>query len=386
MGNSDDAKLGSKPEKSSAVATDQNNIHLYPDWAGMQAYYGPRFAVPPYMNSAVASPHTPPPYMWAPPQILFFCVLFFKSMMPPYAAPYAAFYAHGGVYAHPGVPVASTTLNMETPAKSTGNTDGSFVKKLKESNGLAMSIGNGNGDSADHGTERRTSDSDETGGSSDGSNGVTPRAGQRGKKRSREGSPDKGDGKAPEKSSEVPAVEVGQASEKTVDVITPPANVPVKPTENTNTALVLKDVKSSPITVPSHSMPSETWLQNEKELKRERRKQSNRESARRSRLRKQAETEELAVKVQVLTAENITLKSEINKLIESSEQLKLQNATLMEKLKDGQLKPVNTVNLLARVNNSDSSDAGDLHENRSPRAKLRQLLDTSPRADAVAAS
>ena len=28
-------------------------------------------------------------------------------MMPPYVAPYAAIYAHGGVYAHPGVTVVS---------------------------------------------------------------------------------------------------------------------------------------------------------------------------------------------------------------------------------------------------------------------------------------
>ena len=28
-------------------------------------------------------------------------------MMPPYGAPYAAIYAHGGVYAHPGVPFVS---------------------------------------------------------------------------------------------------------------------------------------------------------------------------------------------------------------------------------------------------------------------------------------
>ena len=28
-------------------------------------------------------------------------------MIPPYGAPYAAFYAHGGVYAHPGVPMVS---------------------------------------------------------------------------------------------------------------------------------------------------------------------------------------------------------------------------------------------------------------------------------------
>lgn len=47
---------------------------------------------------------------------------------------------------------------METPVKSSGNTDGGFVKKLKEIDGLAISIGNGNCDSAERGTGRRTSD------------------------------------------------------------------------------------------------------------------------------------------------------------------------------------------------------------------------------------
>ncbi|XP_011093363.1 common plant regulatory factor 1 isoform X5 [Sesamum indicum] len=365
----------------------------------MQAFYGPRLAVPPYMNSAVAS-HAPPPYMWGPPQ----------SMIPPYGAPYAAFYAHGGVYAHPGVPLAGTSLSMETPVKSSGNTDGGFVKKLKEIDGLAISIGNGNGSSAEHGTERRTSDSYDTEDSSDGSNGDTAGAGQSGKKRSRQGSPSRaGDGKVEKKNSIVPALEVDRTSEKMIDAI-PNANAPVKAMENMNTALELKDpsltVKSGPTHVPQASMPNETWLQNERELKRERRKQSNRESARRSRLRKQAETEELANKVQALTAENMALKSEINKLMESSEKLKLDNAALLEQLKDAQLgqtdeislhkidnlrlkKPVGTVNLLARVNNSDSTDRrneeGESYENRSPGAKLHQLLDSSPRTDAVAA-
>lgn len=30
-----------------------------------------------------------------------------QPMIPPYGAPYAAIYAHGGVYAHPGVPIVS---------------------------------------------------------------------------------------------------------------------------------------------------------------------------------------------------------------------------------------------------------------------------------------
>ncbi|GER37906.1 BZIP78 [Striga asiatica] len=300
MGTSKEVKP-SKPEKSSSSATDHNNnIHVYPDWAAMQAYYGPRFAVPQYMNPTIASPHALPPYMWAPPQ----------SMMPPYAA----FYAHGGIYAHPGVPLA----------------------------------------------------------------------GQRSKKRSRQGSPDKGDSKSPEKNSEVSAVEVGRTSEKTVDIITATSKVPVKPLEKTNSVLEFKNVKSSSTKVPSQWIPNEAWLQDERELKRERRKQSNRESARRSRLRKQAETEELAVKVQSLTAENISLKAEINKLMESSEHMKLENAALLEKLKEKDIeltniegkrvkKPFGTVHLLAKVDNSDS-DGVDPHENRSPRAKLRHAI------------
>ncbi|KAI8032742.1 Common plant regulatory factor 1 [Camellia lanceoleosa] len=110
MGNSEETKP-SKPDQA-------NNIHVYPDWAAMQAFYGTRVAVPPYFNSAVASGHAPHPYMWGPPQ----------HMMPPYGPPYAAIYAHGGVYAHPGVTLVNQGL----------------VKKLKEFDGLAMSLGNGN--------------------------------------------------------------------------------------------------------------------------------------------------------------------------------------------------------------------------------------------------
>lgn len=46
---------------------------------------------------------------------------------------------------------------METPAKSSGNTDGGFVKKLKEFDGLAISIGNGNGEGTENETDRRMS-------------------------------------------------------------------------------------------------------------------------------------------------------------------------------------------------------------------------------------
>ena len=55
--------------------------------------------------------------------------------------------------------------------------------------------------------------------------------------------------------------------------------------------------------------------QDERELKRQRRKQSNRESARRSRLRKQAECEELGSRVGGLTEENERLRAEVKRLL-----------------------------------------------------------------------
>ncbi|KZV21873.1 transcriptional activator TAF-1 [Dorcoceras hygrometricum] len=392
-----------------APAADQNGIHVYPDWAAMQAYYGPRLAVPPYINSLATSHTPPPPYMWAPPQ----------SMIPPYGAPYAAFYAHGGVYAHPGVHIGGTALSMDMPAKTFGNSDGNFVKKLKGFDGLAMSIGNGNSNNADNAARHGVMKSEETEGSSDGSKASSNKTTwdvPSDKKRSRQGSPNsgklflssnathpsknRGSDKDQKQSSIVPGAAVGQGSEKVKDVIVS-AKVESESKVNMSTALELKNPSDSNVSGPRTPtkplIPSETWLQDERELKRERRKQSNRESARRSRLRKQAEAEELAIKVRALTSENTTLKSELTKLMKNSEKLKLENATIMEKLKDAQktsdfkLKPVSTVNLLARVNkNSNSTDRnnenGDSLDNTSPGAKLHLLLDTSPRTDAVAAS
>ncbi|KAL7183149.1 hypothetical protein ACSBR1_041764 [Camellia fascicularis] len=70
----------------------------------------------------------------------------------------------------------------------------------------------------------------------------------------------------------------------------------------------------------------------ERQLKREKRKHANRQSARRSRLRKQAETEELMKRYETVKVENITLKSEMKQLMEDSEKLMVENAALMENL------------------------------------------------------
>ncbi|CAD7696639.1 unnamed protein product [Ostreobium quekettii] len=62
----------------------------------------------------------------------------------------------------------------------------------------------------------------------------------------------------------------------------------------------------------------------DKELKRQRRKQSNRESARRSRLRKQQECENLHGQVRELSDENVALRREVRELQELLEQMRKQ--------------------------------------------------------------
>ncbi|XP_022757497.1 common plant regulatory factor 1-like isoform X4 [Durio zibethinus] len=344
MGNNDEGK-SSKSDKSSSLApTDQTNIHVYPDWAAMQAYYGPRVTMPPYYNSAVASGHAPPPYMWGPPQ----------PMIPPYGAPYAAIYSHGGVYAHPAVPltiIMQATAPVETPTKSSGNTERGLVKKLK----LAMSIVNGTAENAEGGPEPRLSQSVGTEGSTDGSDSNTTGTDQSRWKRSREGTPTiaGGDGKNEAKSN---AVVVGEV---TATVSPKPLGTVLSP--GMTTALELRNpstinAKSSPTSLPCGVMPSEVWLQ--------------------------AETEELARKVESLTAENAALRSEINQLSEKSEKLRLENATLVEGLKSGKLGHAQEI-----IMNKKEDQEGEMYEKKSNSgAKLHQLLDASPRAaDAVAA-
>lgn len=66
-----------------------------------------------------------------------------------------------------------THLSIDTPTKSTGNTDNGLMKKLKEFDGLAMSLGNGNNTEDGAGQHKRSRSSSETEGSTDGSDGNT---------------------------------------------------------------------------------------------------------------------------------------------------------------------------------------------------------------------
>lgn len=62
----------------------------------------------------------------------------------------------------------------------------------------------------------------------------------------------------------------------------------------------------------------------------------------------------------------------------------------MSNIDDKRIRPISTENLLSRVNDSGSKDRNaeeekDMFDKKSSETKLRQLLDTSRRADAVAA-
>ncbi|KAG0547045.1 hypothetical protein BDA96_01G045500 [Sorghum bicolor] len=105
-------------------------------------------------------------------------------------------------------------------------------------------------------------------------------------------------------------------------------------------------------------------MMDERELKRERRKQSNRESARRSRLRKQQECEELAQKVTDLTAINGTLRSELDELKKACEDMEAENSQLMGELEQFEAPSVVTT-LSIQIDTSKAHHrSSDQHGNR----------------------
>lgn len=77
---------------------------------------------------------------------------------------------------------------------------------------------------------------------------------------------------------------------------------------------------------------TDLWLQDDREAKRQKRKQANRESAMRSRMHKQAEFDELAAKVESLTAENNSLKLDMDRLGNLCKKLSSDNNAMREKM------------------------------------------------------
>lgn len=302
----------------------------YPDWSSsMQAYYGGA-APAAFYASTVASP-TPHPYMWGGQH----------HLMPPYGTPmpYPALYPTGGIFAHPGLPtnpnLAPTTGESErkvpdkkerTPTKKSKGASGStsaVVVKGAESEKAALSSGN-DGPSL----------SDESGvdGSSDASEeDTTNHESAAGKKRSFH---------------QMLADGASAHNNKALNTGNPVVSIPA-----TNLNIGMDYWNASPAGTGSEKVRSnptdavapgamvvhdgvipDQWVHDERELKRQKRKQSNRESARRSRLRKQAECEELQGRVDALNNENRTLRDELQRLSEECEKVTSENQSIKEEL------------------------------------------------------
>ncbi|KAF8091376.1 hypothetical protein N665_0447s0034 [Sinapis alba] len=329
-----------------------------PDWSGFQAYS----PMPPH-GFAASSPQ-PHPYMWGvqhmrPPD---------GTSPPPHS--YVTMYPPGGMYANPSMPpgsypyspyaVPSQNGMTEASGNTTGGTEGdskqSDVKEklpIKRSKGSLGSLnmitgknnepGKNSGASA-NGAYSKSGEiaSDGSREGSDANSQNDPGSGQDGKDASENGGSANGPRNGSVGTSLPPVSYTVPIMPKTA------AGVPGQPT-NLNIGMGYSGAPTSaPIPgmhgkiytpVPRVIAPvsrdgghSQPWLQDERELKRQRRKQSNREAAGRSRLRKQAEFDELAQYTEVLNAENASLRAEMNRLKSQFEELTSENTSLKDQL------------------------------------------------------
>ncbi|KAK9678238.1 hypothetical protein RND81_11G198300 [Saponaria officinalis] len=310
-----------KPTKSSSPA--QETPTTMPPYAAewsrsMQAYYNAAAAAPFYASTVQSQ--APHPYIW-PGQ---------HPMMPPYGTPihYPALYPPGGVYAHPNIgTIANTSSAVQAEGKNADVKDQSSAKKSRGNSGA--------------GNEKAIETGKATSGS--GNDGAS-QSGESGSEDSSNTSDDNhNQSSASKKGSFDLMLEDGANAHNNVSNVGPvPGNPVPTPATNLNIGMDLWNdsapgaVKLRPSTgLSSAVVPSMVMgeIYDERELKKQKRKQSNRESARRSRLRKQAECEELQRKVECLNSENSALKDELRNLAEECMKLTAENQTIQAELK-----------------------------------------------------
>ncbi|KAK6935478.1 G-box binding protein, multifunctional mosaic region [Dillenia turbinata] len=384
-----------KLEKASKAEQEQTNTHLYPDWAAIQAYYGPGIPLPPPGFNSIMASHVPHPCMWPPQPVI----------LPLYGVPYGTIFSQSqaGVYTYPAVPDVSLPVSMEAPCNSSDNMDRVKVKKLKRLDEVSVPVStcNGEGNTRDSFSEQPKSLQRGTERSKDASDGNIETTNSRCQSNLQLVAVIDNDNKDNKEGNSQPEGETNVISGGVSGDDVVPSNVG-NVLANLNTEINA----AFPLSICDTEPPVEVQNQNERQLKRERRKQANRESARRSRMRKQAEHKDLMRRYESLTAENLALKSELEELTKNSNILRLENAALEEKLKrkpsgqagvkvlaetEGHLAP--SKNLAKNLESFDSADLvtkmdrreRDAHGSSNPENKFHQLLEPSSRADAVAA-
>lgn len=266
------------------VKSDGDTPKSEKDSSPAQAYYGPGVPFqPPYVYSAVSAGHGPQTFVWAPPQ----------PFLPPYGVPYATAYSHGGVYPHPAVPFVAISSRTEMPRKSSENMDQGLSKKFKKLDGFVGAVGcssESDAGGAVHEASKRVGVGHGIVGSTDGSDENT------------------GANQTQSRSGFEGMLSTGKSFGS------------LKQRTDTGAACGAS--------TSGAGLPLEVRIGDEWRLKREKRKHANRESARRSRLRKQVVSEELLIRYESFNVENMVLKSELNQLKEDSEKLRLENAAL----------------------------------------------------------
>ncbi|KAI7993437.1 bZIP transcription factor 16 [Camellia lanceoleosa] len=318
-----ESKTPTTQEQSSSTPTGT----AAPDWSGFQAYS----PMPPH--GFLASSPQAHPYMWG-----------VQHIMPPYGTPphpYVAMYPHGGIYAHPSMPPGSYPFSpfaIPSPngiAEASGNTPSSMEADVKLSEGkekLPIKRSKGSLGSLNMITGKIM-------------NLVKPQEDllmESIPKASQNGGAMHGSQNGGPNTHQTMAVMPMSAAGAPGAIPGPTTNLNIgmdywgAATSSTHPALRGKTppapVSGGMVTAGSRDIQSQLWIQDERELKRQKRKQSNRESARRSRLRKQAECDELAQRAEVLKEENANLRSEMSRIRSEYEQLLAQNASLKERL------------------------------------------------------
>lgn len=356
MGNSEADTTAKAPKAVAAqeqpsVTSSSPATPVYPDWSTFQAYS----PIPPpgFFHSTVGSSPPPHPYIWGA-----------QHLIPPYGTPPPyVMYPHGGIYAHPTMAPGSLPFSPYAMASPNGNaeasgfpgseaegksSEGKEKSPIKRSKGSLGSLNLITGKNNELG---------KTSGAS--GNGAYSQSGDSGSEGSSEGSDANSQNDSPQKagdaqnSSDAHGLQNGSARVSAQSMVGQAMTIVPMPTAATTGLTTNLNIgmdfwgSTNPSSIPPihgkvpatavatpmiPGAPSELWMQDERELKRQKRKQSNRESARRSRLRKQAECEELAHRVEVLKEENASLRAEVTRIKKEHEQLILQNASLKERL------------------------------------------------------
>lgn len=324
-----------KHSKPTSSVQEAQTTPSYPDWSSsMQAYYGTG-AGPTFYASTVASP-TPHPYLWGGQH----------PLMPPYGTPvpYPALYPPGGVYAHPSM--ATNPSFAPTAGESEGKaTDGKERTQNKKSKGASGNTSFNGGKAGESGKAASSSGNDgatqsaESG--SDGSSDASDENTNHEFAGSKKGSFHQmlADGANAQNSTAGANLQTSVPGNPVVSMPTTNLNIGMDLWNASSAGTGSMKVRPNPsctvapgTVIARDGMMPDQWVHDERELKRQKRKQSNRESARRSRLRKQAECEELQGRVETLNNENRTLRDELQRLSEECEKITSENNSIKEEL------------------------------------------------------